>query len=283
MRSASAPGHDTSHAERYNHRLYITVEAQPMREHRYTAGETIYNEGDPGDAMFIIKEGQVEVLREVGGGNIHLATLPEGAIFGEMAVLRDQPRSTTTQALGPVCLVVLPKEAFLNAFNRDNPLGLKLLRTLCERLSQADDQLIQNQLFSEGAWVRDVDEIRLLPDSAEMERQIGSEGVTVGALPFRVGRQPQPGEPTQVKPTNLALASSGSEQISVHHFSIVKHEDRLAVRDQQSRLGTTVNGTRIAVFEQSDLAELTLGENTIQTGGTESPYRFHVIVQRKAT
>ncbi len=254
-----------------------------MQERRYAAGETVYNEGDPGDAMFIIKQGKVEVLREIGGGNTRLATLSEGAIFGEMAVLRDQPRSTTTRALGPVSLVVLPKEAFLNAFNRDNPLGIKLLRTLCERLSQADDQLVQNRLFSEGAWVRDADEIRLLPDSAELERQIGSEGVTIGALPFRVGRQPQPGEPTRVEPMDLALASGGGEQISVHHFSIVEHEGRLAVRDMQSRLGTSVNGARIAGFEQTDLAELTFGENSIQTGGTDSPYRFHVIVRRKTT
>ncbi len=254
-----------------------------MQEQRYAAGETVYNEGDSGDAMFIIKEGKVEVLREVGGGNTRLATLSRGAIFGEVAVLRELPRSTTTRALGPVCLVVLPKEAFLNAFQRDNPLGLKLLRTLCERLSQAGDQLVQNRLFSEGAWMRDVGEIRLLPDSPEMERQIGSEGVTVDKLPFWIGRQPQPGEPTQAEPTDLALASGGSEQLSVHHFAIVEHGGRLAVRDLQSRLGTLVNGARIAGFEQSDLAELTLGENSIQTGGTESPYRFHVIVQGKAT
>ena len=101
-----------------------------MQERRYTAGTTIYNQGDPGDAMFIIKEGKVEVLREVGVENTRLAILAKGAIFGEMAVLRDLPRSTTTRALGPVCVVVLPKDAFQNAFNRENPLGLKLLRTL---------------------------------------------------------------------------------------------------------------------------------------------------------
>jgi hypothetical protein len=251
-----------------------------MQERRFAAKETIYREGDPGDAMFIIQEGEVEVLRQVGGENARLAVLAKGAIFGEMAVLRDRPRSTTTRALGPVRLVVLPKDAFLSAFNRDNPLGLKLLRTLCERLSQAGDQLMQHKLYSDGAWLRDVGEIRLLPDSPKMERQIGSQGMAVEELPFRVGRQPQPGEPTQVEPAELVLRSGGGEQISVQHFSIVKHEGRLAVRDLQSRLGTVVNGTRIAVFEESDLAELTLGDNTIQTGGTESPYRFHVIVQR---
>jgi len=254
-----------------------------MQERRYAAGETVYNEGDPGDAMFIIKEGEIEILRGAGGTNARLAILPKGAIFGEMAVLRDLPRSTTARTVGPVCLVVLPRDAFLSAFNRDNPLGLKLLRTLCERLSQADDRLVRNRLFSEGTWMRDVGDIRLLPASAEVERQIGSEGVTVDKLPFWIGRQPQPGEPTQVEPTDLALASGGGEQLSVHHFAIVEHDGRLAVRDLQSRLGTLVNGTRVAGFEQSDLAELTLGENSIQTGGVESPYRFHVVVQRKAT
>jgi len=254
-----------------------------MEEQDYSAGETIYNEGDPGDAMFIIKEGEIEVLRDVDGDSARLAILPKGAIFGEMAVLRDLPRSTTARAIGPVRLVVLPKDAFLKAFTRDNPLGLKLLRTLCERLSQAGDQLLQSRLFSEGARIGSVDEIRLLPDSPEMERQIGKNGLTVGKLPFRIGRQPGAGEPTQAEPAELTLASSGNEQLSIDHLAIVDHEGRLAVRDLQSRLGTTVNGTRIAAFEQSDLAELTPGENTIQTGGTESPYRFHVIVQRKAT
>ncbi len=254
-----------------------------MQERRYAAGETIYNEGDPGDAMFIIKEGEIEVLRGVGGGTARLAVLSKGAIFGEMAVLRDLPRSTTARAVGPVCLVVMPRNAFLNAFNRDNPLGLKLLRTLCERLSQADDQLVQNQLFSEGAWMRDVGEIRLLPASPEMEGQIGSEGVTADKLPFRIGRQPRPGEPTQADPSELALAADGDEQLSVHHLEIVKHDGRLALRDLHSRLGTLVNGARVASFEQSDLADLTLGENSLQLGGAESPYRFHVIVRRKET
>lgn len=254
-----------------------------MEERRYATGETVYNEGDPGDAMFIIKEGEIEVLRGVSGGNTRLATLSQGAIFGEMAVLRDLPRSTTTRALSPVCLVVVPKNAFLSAFNRDNPLGLKLLRTLCERLSQAGDQLVQNRLFSEGAWMRDVGEIHLLPASPEMTRQIGSEGVRIDKLPFRIGRQPRPGEPTQTEPSELALASDGGEQLSIHHLEIVEHGGRLALRDLHSRLGTLVNGARVASFEQSDLAELTLGENSLQIGGAESPYRFHVIVQRKAT
>ncbi len=254
-----------------------------MKEQDYGAGETIYNQGEPGDAMFIIKEGKIEVLRNVDGGNARLAILPKGAIFGEMAVLRDRPRSTTTRALGPVRLVVLPKDAFLKAFTRDNPLGLKLLRTLCERLSQAGDQLLQNRLFSEGAWMRGVDEIRLLPDSPEMERQIGKDGLTVDKLPFRIGRQPGAGDPTQAEPAELTLASGGNEQLSLIHLAIVEHDGRLAVRDLHSRLGTLVNGTRIASFEQSDSAELTLGENSLQTGGVDSPYRFHVIVRRKAT
>ncbi len=252
-----------------------------MQERRYDAGETVYSEGEPGDAMFIIKRGEVEVLRDVGGKNVRLAVLRAGEIFGEMAVLRDLPRSSTTRARGPICLVVVPKDAFVHAFQRDNPLGFKLLRTLCERLSKADDQLVQSRLYGEGAWMRDVEEIRLLPASPEMARQIGSNGVKLAQLPFRIGRQPLPGEPAHAEPAELALRSGDSEQISVHHLSIVEHDGLLAVRDLHSRLGTLVNGVRIASFEQSDQAELTFGENIVQTGGIESPYRFHIIVRRK--
>jgi len=57
---------------------------------------------------------------------------------------------------------------------------------------------------------------------------------------------------------------------------------RPVVRDLESDLGTLVNGLRIAQFERSGAADLRFGENRIQAGGLESPYRFHVIVEREA-
>ncbi len=133
-----------------------------MKADRYGAGQIIYREGGPGDAVFVIKEGEVEVLRDVGGEQVRLAVLRKGAIFGEMGVLRDKPRSTTTRALGDTNLVTITKETFLSTFQSDNPLALPLLRMLCERLSQADSQLVEQKIYSEGARLDEVAKIHLL-------------------------------------------------------------------------------------------------------------------------
>lgn len=252
----------------------------PMKEDRYGAGEVIYREGGPGDTVFIIKEGEIEVLRDVGGEQVRLAVLRKGAIFGEMGVLRDKPRSTTTRALGDTTLVTITKETFLATFRSDNPLALPLLRMLCERLSQADSQLVEQQIYSEGARADEVAGIHLLPDSPEMKAQIGSDGIEVADLPFRVGRHRRPGETASASQAELSLQSPGGEQISAQHFSIEAKDGRLMVRDLGSHLGTVVNGTRIAPFEQLASADLLFGENSVQTGGLESAYRFRVIVER---
>ena len=59
-------------------------------------------------------------------------------------------------------------------------------------------------------------------------------------------------------------------------------DGRLMVRDLGSYLGTVVNGTRIAHFEQSASADLLFGDNSVQTGGLDSAYRFRIIVERAA-
>jgi len=252
-----------------------------MEKKRIGAGEIIYHEGGPGDAVYIITKGNVEVLRQVDGEPVRLAVLGSGAIFGEMGVIGNKARSTTVRALEDVTLTTISAETFLSIFRRDNPLALPLLQMLCERLLQAEDHLLEQRLYVEGARVDDIKAIRVLAASPEIETQIGSEGVTVGKLPFHVGRTALPGENANTKHSELMLhALSG--QMSPLQFAIEEHEGRLAIRDLDSHLGTLVNGVRIAHFEHTDVADLRFGENRIQAGGQESPYRFHVIVERDA-
>lgn len=252
-----------------------------MKDREIVSGEVIYQEGDPGDAVFIIQEGEIEVLREVGGEQVRLAVLRKGAIFGESGVIRDKPRSTTTRALGPVTLLTIPKKLFLDTFQRNNPLALPLLQTLCERLLKADSQLIEQRLYSEGARLDEIGRMRLLAASPEVEAQIGSDGMVITDLPFRVGRHAQAGEKADSVLAELMLQISGSTQVSPRHFAIEEIDGRLMLRDLDSHLGTLINGERIAHFERTNIADLRFGENRVQAGGQDSVYRFLVIVERK--
>ena len=258
------------------------AECGTMKERRVAAGGVIYREGDPGDAVLVIREGEVEVLRETDGETVRLAVLRRGAIFGETGVLRDKPRSTTVRALGEVKMIALSKADFLAAFGGENSLALPLLRMLCERLSRADDQLIEHQIFTTGARRDEVGRMRLLPASPEAEAQIGSDGIEIAGLPYRIGRHALADDKTSTSASELLLRCPGSSQVSPQHLAIEARDGRLVVRDLGSHLGSVVNGIRVAHFEQSEESDLRFGDNEVQLGGLDSPYLFRIIIERAA-
>ena len=75
---------------------------ESMKLNRVNPGEWIIKEGDRGDSMFAIASGMVEVIKRVGKSKaVKLATLGEGAFFGEMSVLRGGPRRASIRAIKP--------------------------------------------------------------------------------------------------------------------------------------------------------------------------------------
>ena len=254
--------------------------SRAMKERQVAAGGVIYREGDPGDAVFVVQEGEVEILRETDGKTVRLAVLPRGAIFGEMGVLRDKPRSTTVRALSETRMIALSKADFLAAFGGENSLALPLLRMLCERLLQADNHLIEHQNFTDDVRLDEVGKMRLVPASPKVEAQIGSDGIEIADLPYRIGRHALADDRTSASATELLLRAPGNMQISPEHLMIEARDGRLVVRDLGSQVGTVVNGTLAAHFEQSDQVALRFGDNEVQLGGPDSPYRFRIIIER---
>jgi CRP-like cAMP-binding protein len=92
--------------------------------------EVVFREGDPGDSMFVISEGEVEV--ETAGQD--LATLGPGAFFGEIALVTDLPRSATVRAKGRVELLVLDREVVRGAAERSPEIVTALLHFVRDRL-----------------------------------------------------------------------------------------------------------------------------------------------------
>jgi CRP/FNR family transcriptional regulator/CRP/FNR family cyclic AMP-dependent transcriptional regulator len=87
--------------------------AAGTRTRRFRRGEVIFHAGDPGDALFIIVSGEVKIsLPSDEGDEAILATLHEGDVFGELALLDGAPRSATASALVATEAVVLPRDRF---------------------------------------------------------------------------------------------------------------------------------------------------------------------------
>jgi len=89
----------------------------------FPVGATIFQEGDKGDAFYLIKTGSVAV--ESRGRS--LAKLGVGKSFGEVALLRDEPRNATVRALEPLEVFILPKSHFDDALERSESLRQQLL------------------------------------------------------------------------------------------------------------------------------------------------------------
>lgn len=106
------------------------------REH-FEANETIFGQGDRGDRLYIIVDGEVEVVkREVGGREGILAVLGPGECFGEMALVSDLPRMASARSRTSVNLLTVDRTAFAALFGALPPLR-GLFQQLIERRSAA--------------------------------------------------------------------------------------------------------------------------------------------------
>lgn len=97
----------------------------------FSAGETIFQEGQPGDVMYIVKEGEVNVL--VHGMVIYTIRGP-GGMLGEMALIDTQPRSATAVAKTACKLIPIDQKRFTFLVQQTPFFAVEVMRTMAERL-----------------------------------------------------------------------------------------------------------------------------------------------------
>jgi CRP/FNR family cyclic AMP-dependent transcriptional regulator len=120
--------------------------AEVCTEERYESGEFIFREGESGNRLYIIVEGEVRISRDVpGSGEEALAVLKAGALFGEMAVVDRSERSTHAISNGGCRLLTITRADFemLLDFNREMAYKVlwSVVRMLSARLRQTNDSL----------------------------------------------------------------------------------------------------------------------------------------------
>ena len=110
-------------------------------ERRFPKHKTIVEEGLPGDYMYVIREGRVQVskLSDDGREKI-LEFLEAGDFFGEMSLLDNAPRSASCRALSESRVLALSRNDFLNAMRKSPDLAMGVVQELTRRLRQIDEQ-----------------------------------------------------------------------------------------------------------------------------------------------
>jgi len=98
-----------------------------------TKGETLFHEGDPGDALYVIVEGEVLVQAE-GPPRVEMARLGPGAFIGEVALMTDQPRSATVTAAGDAELLRIDRATLKRVLAEHGEVLAAVLRFVRDRL-----------------------------------------------------------------------------------------------------------------------------------------------------
>ena len=96
----------------------MAVEKGKVLERKvFYAGTKVFKEGDLGDRAYLIQEGEVEITKN----GLLLATLKKGELFGEMALVDDQPRMATARALTDVSVVIIGRDSFREKLAKADP------------------------------------------------------------------------------------------------------------------------------------------------------------------
>ena len=106
------------------------------------AGDTLFKAGEPGEALYVVRSGEVELfIKDTAGQRIALAIAGAGEMFGELALLDAGPRTATAIALSDVELLELDRDDLLLLFQRSPAAALRLLAAMGRATRKADELL----------------------------------------------------------------------------------------------------------------------------------------------
>ncbi|MCA9676886.1 MAG: Crp/Fnr family transcriptional regulator [Kofleriaceae bacterium] len=107
----------------------------------YEAGTVLFREGEPGDFMYVIQAGEVEIRRTISDVERVLAVLPAGEFFGEMALINSRPRSATAVVRRPSRLLVIEPRTFEAMIRGKTEIAVRMIKTMAGRLERANQQI----------------------------------------------------------------------------------------------------------------------------------------------
>jgi CRP-like cAMP-binding protein len=139
-------------------------------------GEILFKKGDPGNALFIIREGWVKAYaRNPRGEEVVLNEFGPGESFGEMSLVDGRPRSATIQTMNPTRLLILRQESFLKILTQHPTFGLELLRDISNKLRFAATYIQKvtewSQYIAEGNYNYAIKEIEKAQSMVEEDGQ----------------------------------------------------------------------------------------------------------------
>ena len=114
--------------------------ASIAEEELFADGDMIAQQGEPGDALFVIVSGEVSVVIPKDGRNVEAARRRSGDYVGEMSIVNREPRMATLIAVGDVRALCIDQKSFEGLIRERPEVSLAVIKVLSKRLKEATEQ-----------------------------------------------------------------------------------------------------------------------------------------------
>lgn len=122
-----------------------------LHQREYLAGEVVFDEGEEGQAIYFVQEGEVELGHQGQGESGRIVTLGMGAFFGDMALVDNLPRTAQARATRPTRLAVLFREDFLGLMETHARIASKIALQLAREMGI---RLRRQQQSGRESWLQ---------------------------------------------------------------------------------------------------------------------------------
>lgn len=117
----------------------------------YKDGEVVVRQGEMGECMYVVQDGQVEAVAESEGESVVLRTMTKNDFFGEMALFEKDVRTATIRAVGPARVLTIDRKNFLRGINEDPSLAMRMVETMSHRIRDLTGRLAKYEDTSDIA------------------------------------------------------------------------------------------------------------------------------------
>src|SRR5689334_23120685 len=123
-----------------------------LQKEKYGAHTTVFWMDEPGDKLYVVEKGQVRIsYTNKEGKEVSLATLGEGAFFGELSLLDGGPHTATARTVTETSLLTIDRTAFYNYLDKHSQFSRTLLAVLVDRLRTSTTHLRQHQISNQSS------------------------------------------------------------------------------------------------------------------------------------
>jgi len=248
----------------------------------FEPGEVVIKEGAKDTSAFIILSGSAQVIKNSREGEVVVASLEQGQVFGEMGLIEDRPRSATVRACGELKTRIITRDQFNELLTQRPSVLIPIIKSLFERLRQASEMLAET---NRGARVGEPEErafeVILEGRTQEAREVLGNCKRSITKFPFLIGRESANPDTDVFYSNDLLIREEKPYVVSRNHLAIKNEAGCVWVADRGSSFGTIVNGKEIGRHTGIIRARLDQQENQIIIGPVTSKFIFLLKVLAK--